>query len=104
MKKVFHSQSTWKSAKKASMPKYAVIILPTAQKQLDKLDDHIALPIITTILSLAENPRLYGYKKLKGRRGYRIRKGNYRIIYDVFDNILTVNIIAIGDRKDIYDS
>jgi mRNA interferase RelE/StbE len=85
------------------MPKYAVIILPTAQKQLDKLDDHLALPIIKTIHSLAENPRLPGYKKLRGRPGYRIRKGDYRIIYDIHDKILTIDIIAIGDRKDIYD-
>ncbi len=85
------------------MPDYLVILSKTAQKQLDKLDDYIASPIIETIHNLAANPRLHGYEKLKGRSGYRIRKGNFRIIYDISDNILTVNVIAIGDRKDIYD-
>ena len=85
------------------MPKYLIILSNTAQKQLDKLDDYIAQPIIDTIQSLADNPRSNGYKKLKGRPGYRVRKGNFRIIYDIFDNILTVNVIAIGNRKDIYD-
>jgi len=55
------------------------------------------------ILALAVNPRPYGCKKLKGRDGYRIRKGDFRIIYDIDDKILVVEVIAIGQRKDIYD-
>jgi mRNA interferase RelE/StbE len=85
------------------MPKYSVTITKSAQKQLDKLSDHVAEPIISAIWSLADNPRPHGYKKLKGRPGYRIRKGNYRIIYEVIDHILLVDVIAIGDRKDIYE-
>jgi len=42
-------------------------------------------------------------KKLKGRDGYRVRIGNYRVIYDIFDDQLVVDIIALGHRKDIYD-
>ena len=41
-------------------------------------------------------------KKLQGIAGYRIPQGNYRIIYDLFDKILMVDIISVGDRKDIY--
>jgi hypothetical protein len=44
-----------------------------------------------------------GCKKLKGRDGWRIRQGNYRIIYDIFDEILVVEIVAVGHRKDIYN-
>ena len=51
---------------------------------------------------LADNPRPYGYIKLKNRQGYRISVGNYRIIYDIYDNILTVDVIGVGDRKWIY--
>ncbi len=54
------------------------------------------------ILSLAENPRPAGSQRLKGRPGYRVRQGNYRIIYDVFDQILTVEVIRIGHRRNIY--
>jgi len=53
--------------------------------------------------TLADNPRPQGCKKLKGRDGYRIRVGNYRIIYDIFDIELVVDFIALGHRKDIYD-
>lgn len=44
-----------------------------------------------------------GYKKLKGRDGYRIRTGNYRIIYNIFENELIIDIITLGHRKDIYE-
>lgn len=85
------------------MPEYELVISKTAQKQLDKLTDNIADPLIQAIQSLALDPRPHGCIKLKGRDGYRIRKGDYRIIYDIYDNILTVEVIALGHRKNIYD-
>ena len=85
------------------MPKYKIVISDSAQKQLDKLSDHIAEPILSAISTLADNPRPHGSKKLKNRPGYRIRKGNYRIIYNIFDRVLLVDIITIGHRKDVYD-
>lgn len=85
------------------MAEYTINIAKTARKQLDKLNDNIATPLIDAIAGLAKNPRPYGYKKLKGREGYRIRVGNYRIIYDIFDKVLIVNVIELGDRKDVYD-
>lgn len=85
------------------MPEYNLVISKTAQKQLDKLTDNIADPLIEAIQNLAYEPRPHGCIKLKGRDGYRIRKGDYRIIYDVYNNILTVEVIALGHRKDIYD-
>jgi mRNA interferase RelE/StbE len=84
------------------MPDYKITITKTAQKQLDKLSDKIAEPIIDAIQNLAQNPLPQGCKKLKGRDAYRIRRGNYRIIYDIYDNILTIDIVAIGHRKDVY--
>jgi mRNA interferase RelE/StbE len=69
----------------------------------DKLSDNIAEPILEAITDLEENPRPQGYKKLKGRDGYRVRVGNYRIIYDIFDSELIVDIITLGHRKDIYE-
>lgn len=84
------------------MPKYTVLLTKKAQKQLDKLSDAIANPLLEAIANLEENPRPQGYIKLKGRDGYRIRVGNYRIIYDIFDDTLIVDIITLGHRKDIY--
>ena len=85
------------------MPNYTAVLSKKAQKQLDKLSDNIAEPILEAIGNLETNPRPQGYKKLKGRTGYRVRVRNYRIIYDVFDNQLIVDIITLGHRKDIYE-
>jgi mRNA interferase RelE/StbE len=85
------------------MPNYTAVLSKKAQKQLDKLSDNIAEPIFDAITGLEENPRPAGYKKLKGRDGYRIRIGNYRIIYDIFDKELIIDIITLGHRKDIYE-
>jgi mRNA interferase RelE/StbE len=85
------------------MPNYTAVLSKKAQKQLDKLSDNIAEPIFEAIGNLEINPRPKGYKKLKGRTGYRVRVGNYRIIYDIFDNELIVDIITLGHRKDIYE-
>ncbi|NBC08444.1 MAG: type II toxin-antitoxin system RelE/ParE family toxin [Bacteroidetes bacterium] len=85
------------------MGRYKVLLTKKAAKQLDKLADDIALPIIDAIEKLSENPRPPGCKKLKGRDAYRIRKGNYRVIYNVFDKELIVDVIAIGHRRGIYN-
>ena len=84
------------------MQQYTVSLTKKAQKQLDKLSDEIVEPLLEAISRLEENPRPVGYKKLRGRNGCRIRVGNYRIIYEIFDSILLIDVIAIGHRKDIY--
>lgn len=83
---------------------YQIQISNTAQKQLDKLPDVVSDTLLDAIEKLADNPRPQGCKKLQGRNGFRIQKGDYRIIYDIFDNILVVNIIAVGHRRDIYSA
>ncbi|WP_428653203.1 type II toxin-antitoxin system RelE family toxin [Runella sp.] len=86
------------------MPKgYTIRLSKTASKQLDKLPDSIAISLLNLIQELGVNPRPSGVKKLKGREGYRVRKGDYRIIYEVLDSVLVVEVIAIGHRKEIYD-
>lgn len=85
------------------MAKYTVLLSLKAQKQLDKLSDNIAEPIIQAISELEKNPRPAGCKKLKGRDGYRIRVGNYRVIYEIVDTELIVDVITLGHRKDIYE-
>ncbi len=85
------------------MPEYQIRITKTAQKQLDKLHGTVAETLIEHISNLASNPRPHGSRKLKGREGYRVRKGGFRIIYDIYDKVLVVEVIAIGNRKDIYE-
>jgi mRNA interferase RelE/StbE len=85
------------------MPNYTVLLTKKAEKQLDKLPESIAEPIIEAINELSENPRPIGYKNLKKRDGYRIRIGDYRVIYEVFDDELIIDVIKLGHRRDIYD-
>lgn len=85
------------------MHKYTAVLTKKAYKQLDKLPDNIAEPIFKAIIGLEVNPRPQGYIKLKGRDGYRIKVGNYRIIYNIFDSELLIDIITLGHRKEIYE-
>jgi mRNA interferase RelE/StbE len=82
---------------------YRIVIEKYAEKQLAKISPPYFDKIVNAIQSLAENPRPHGYKKLKGRPGYRIRIGDYRVIYKIEDAVLTVYVIDIGNRKNIYD-
>lgn len=82
---------------------YKILIEKNAQKQLEKIPEPDYSRVKVAILDLAGNPRPRGYKKLKGREGYRIRQGNYRIIYEIHDNTLTVLVLVAGHRKDVYD-
>jgi len=82
---------------------YNVTLKKQAIKTLEKISEPYYTNIKKAIYQLAINPRPQGYKKLKGRNGYRIRISDYRIIYDIFDNVLLVDVIEIGHRKDIYE-
>ncbi len=82
---------------------YTLNFSRTALKELSKINEPFYSNVKSAIIDLTQDPRPNGYIKLKGRAGYRIRVGNYRIIYDIFDTMLLVDIIAVGHRKDIYD-
>lgn len=84
------------------MPKYTVVITQSVQKYLQKSPKKISERLESAMLSLENNPRPHGYIKLKGREAYRIRVGNYRIIYEIEDDVLKVIVIDAGDRKEIY--
>jgi mRNA interferase RelE/StbE len=82
---------------------YQVILRKRAIKSLQNISEPYYSNIKKAIYNLADEPRPYGYKKLKGRDGYRIRVANYRIIYDIFEENLVISIVDLGHRKDIYE-
>jgi mRNA interferase RelE/StbE len=82
--------------------KYTILIERYAQKQIMKLDKKVIPLIKASIADLADNPRPYGYKKLKGEDAYRIRVGDYRVIYEIDDGKIIVTVVSVGHRKDIY--
>jgi addiction module toxin, RelE/StbE family len=84
---------------------YSIIIAESAFKQLVKLPKNDNRRIQKAIDQLSENPRPSGVKKLKGSSEnlYRVRVGDYRIIYAVDDTVRIVDVRKIGHRKDIYN-
>ncbi len=81
---------------------YKVQIERKVQKKLSKIPAPYYTTIKTAILNLGDNPRPHGYKKLKGMDAFRIRVADYRIIYEIHDHVLLVDVIDLGHRKDIY--
>lgn len=81
---------------------YQITIRKRAIKKLADINEPYYSKIKKAIYSLADNPRPSGYKKLRGRNGYRIRVADFRIIYEVFDDELIIDVITLGHRKDVY--
>lgn len=81
---------------------YTISILRRAQKELAELSAEAYERVRDSILALAEDPRPSGCVKLTNREGWRIRVGDYRVIYEIEDKQRIVTILAIGHRRDVY--
>jgi mRNA interferase RelE/StbE len=82
---------------------YSILFAPPAERQLKALAEPIQKRIVKRLRTLKENPRPQGVKKLAGEENlYRIREGDYRIIYTIQDKELIVLVVKIGDRKGVY--
>ena len=81
---------------------YQVLILRRAQKALGDLPKGDYERVRNAIAEFANNPRPTGSKKLVSRNGWRIRVGDYRVIYEVDDANRQVTVLDIGHRRDIY--
>lgn len=85
------------------MGNYRIEVSSTAEKTLKKIPKNQILKIIQSIQTLAIQPYPDGCRKLKGEENtYRIRQGNYRIIYEVINKRLLILVLKVGHRKDIY--
>lgn len=81
---------------------YKISILRKTQKQLAKIPASDYKKVKQAILDLAQDPRPPGSKKLKGRPGWRIRQGDFRVIYEIQDDQLIIIVLEVGNRRDIY--
>ncbi len=85
------------------MARYDVLIKPSARKELEAIGlKRDRQRIVAAILALADDPRPSGCRKLSGRDKYRIRCGDYRVVYSVEDFVLVVTIVKVGHRSDLY--
>ena len=81
---------------------YQVIIPKSVRKELDRLPDDVARRILARLSGLETNPRPPDVNRLKGRDAWRIRAGDYRVIYEIHDPILQVIVITVGHRREVY--
>jgi mRNA interferase RelE/StbE len=81
---------------------YRVRIEKQASKALEKLDTVTQNRIVEVIRSLADNPRPPGSRKMKNREGWRVRIGDYRVIYGINDERSVVSVAKIGHRREVY--
>jgi mRNA interferase RelE/StbE len=81
---------------------YAIKIKKSAQKSLAKISQPYQSNIIESIRDLSNQPRPPGCKKLSGRDAWRIRVGDYRVIYEITDFELVILIVHIGHRSEVY--
>ena len=81
---------------------YRVLIKRSAEKELDALPASVRERIAVRLLTLEENPRSSGVKKLQGEESYRLRVGDYRVLFTINDRQRVVTIYAVGHRREVY--
>ena len=86
------------------MDRYYLEIKPSAAKELDALSDALFARIDRKIMALAENPRPHGCRKLQGRKDqWRVRVGDYRVVYTINDAKLLVEVTRVRHRSEVYE-
>jgi len=84
-------------------PVYQVEIVGAAKRQLRKLSKENQRRVLDSVEKLAQNPRPHGYKQLQGEENlFRVRAGDYRVIYEIRDEILLVYVLTVTHRREVY--
>ena len=84
------------------MAAYKVYFRESVEKDFTAVPKKYLVKILRRIDALSKNPRPLGCEKLTGQERYRVRQGRYRIVYSIQDEVLTVWIVKVGHRKDVY--
>ena len=84
------------------MEKYKILFRKSVARDIRRIPNQDVRRILKTIVSLSEEPRPSGAEQLSGQERYRVRQGNYRIIYEINDNEVIVVVVKVGHRKDVY--
>jgi mRNA interferase RelE/StbE len=84
------------------MGNYRVLIRKSAADELGRIPTKDLRRIVKRIRSLGDEPRPHGCEKLSAQERYRLRQGDYRVVYSVDDSVRTVEVVKIGHRSEIY--
>ena len=85
------------------MAAYKLLLRASVQKDLEPIPKKDLQRVLDRISALAADPRPPGCEKLSSQERYRVRQGRYRIVYSIQDDELTVWVVKVGHRKDVYD-
>ncbi|HVA09956.1 MAG TPA: type II toxin-antitoxin system RelE/ParE family toxin [Acidimicrobiales bacterium] len=85
------------------MSRYRIELRPAAARALRKLHPQVRPRVQGAIALLAEDPRPPSSRPLRGHPGYRVRVGDYRILYTITDDVLLVVVVTLGHRRDVYE-
>ena len=84
------------------MASYSILLTRSAAKELERVPTKDRQRIVTRISALANNPLPVGAEKLSGDEKYRIRQGDYRILYEIVDAELIVTVVRVRHRGEVY--
>ena len=81
---------------------YSVVLKTSAERELRVLPKEDLRRVVDRIRGLAHNPRPAGHEKLTGQERYRIRQGDYRVVYAIDDEARIVEVVKLGHRREVY--
>ena len=84
------------------MASYRLLIKPSAGKELEAVPAKDRSRLVSKIQGLSVNPRPAGSEKLSGEQKYRVRQGDYRVVYSIDDSTSIVMVVKIGHRREVY--
>ena len=84
------------------MAEYKIYFRESVEKDFRTIPKKDVVKILQRIESLTKEPRPHGCEKLTGHERYRLRQGRYRIVYSIQDKVLSIWIVRVGHRKDVY--
>ncbi len=84
------------------MAKYRLVFKRSVARDLRGIPNRDVARILKCFDALSDDPRAPGCEKLSGRERYRIRQGVYRIVYEIEDDVLTIVVVKVGHRSDVY--
>jgi len=84
------------------MASYSVLLTASARREIEDLEKRVRVRVMSVVGALSDDPRPHGCEKLSALDRYRIRVGSHRVVYTIDDAVVTVVVVRVGHRRDVY--